>query len=75
MNETKLTSFEWNPGSLHVCEALSGSHPIDSQMGVCEEDYYCKPALPTHAVSKTYIHKTHFQHRPTFILDFVPPRS
>lgn len=44
---------------------LSGPRPVASQMGVCEEDYYCKPALPTHTVSKTYIHKTHFPRHPT----------
>ena len=43
-----------------MCIRLSGPLPVASQMGVCEEDYHCKPALPTHAVSKTYIHKTHF---------------
>lgn len=35
---------------------LSGPRPVASQMGVCEEDYYCKPALPTHTLSQ----------RPTF---------
>lgn len=39
---------------MSVC--LSGSRPVASQMGVCEEDYYCKPALPTYTL---------FQ-RPTF---------
>lgn len=48
-----------------VCVCLSGPRPVASQMGVCEEDYYCKPALPTHTVSKTYIHKTHFPRHPT----------
>lgn len=48
-----------------ICVCLSGHRPVASQMGVCEEDYYCKPALPTYTVSKTYIHKTHFPHYPT----------
>lgn len=47
---------------------LSGPRPVASQIDVCEEDYYCKPALPTHTVSKTYIHKTHFSCYPTPIL-------
>lgn len=57
----------------HVCACvcLSEPRPVASQMGVCEEDYYCKPALPTHTVSKTYIHKTHFPRHPTPILCFV----
>lgn len=51
-----------------VCVCLSGPRPVASQMDVCEEDYYCKPALPTHTVSKTYIHKTHFSRFPAPIL-------
>lgn len=43
-----------------MCVRLSGPRPVARQMGVCEEDYHCKPALPTHTVSETYIHKTHF---------------
>lgn len=38
--------------SVYVC--LSGHHPVESQMGVCEEDYYCKPALPTQSPSPRF---------------------
>ncbi len=70
-NKTKQNRFPSNKMCLYmcvcacVCMCLSGPRPVASQMGVCEEDYYCKPALPTHTVSKTYIHKTHFPHHPT----------
>lgn len=53
---------------MRVCVRLSGPRPVASQMGVCEEDYHCKPALPTHTVSETYIHKTHFPRHTTPIL-------
>lgn len=48
----------WQTLYLHapVCMRLSGPRPVASQMGVCEEDYHCKPALPTHTLSR----------RPTF---------
>lgn len=67
--KTKQNGFPSYKTVLSVCVrarmCLSGPRPVASQMGVCEEDYYCKPALPTHTVSKTYIHKTHFPHHPT----------
>lgn len=67
--KTKQNGFPSYKTVLSVCVrarmCLSGPRPVASQMGVCEEDYYCKPALPTHTVSKTYIHKTHFPRHPT----------
>lgn len=35
---------------VRACMCLSGPRPVASQMGVCEEDYHCKPALPTHCL-------------------------
>lgn len=72
-NKTKQDRFPPNKTFLCVraCMCLSGPCPVASQMGVCEEDYDCKPALPTHTVSKTYIHKTHFPRHPTPIIRSV----
>lgn len=71
ISENKTKQNIWVYVCVRACVCLSGPRPVASQMGVCEEDYYCKPALPTHTVSQTYIHKTHFPHHPTAILYYV----
>lgn len=57
-NKTKQTRFPSHTKNLYLCKCVcvcvsvrpSGPRPVASQMGVCEEDYHCKPALPTHSL-------------------------
>lgn len=57
-----------NKHSVFVC--LSDYHPVESQMGVCEEDYYCKPALPAQSPSPRFP-RPRFHHPSCALLEIV----